>query len=384
MPLRVLLLSTAPRGSLGSMGRYGRLVAQALATLGGGTVDVRTRCLSLPAAALRRLPPFLATAFHHGWVAIAAARARRETADVTHLLDGSHGYVLDSLPGRCLVVTCHDMIPMLQEQGQLGSRPGRGARGIVRRSAAGLRGAHRVAAISACTARDAQQWGSVAPGRIRVIPLPLDPRFAALLSSGEPRAGRAPGEGEARILHVGTDAFYKNRTTVLRVAARVARDRKIRLVLAGTPPDGNLCRLAESLALKSRMEIAGRADDDRLLDLYRGAGVFLFPSLYEGFGWPVLEAMACGCPVVCSTAGALPEVAGGAALSEDPLDVERLAAAVLSILTDPTLAGNLARRGRERASAFTMTRLADDLRALYREAASEAAVAPGDPPRRTP
>jgi glycosyltransferase involved in cell wall biosynthesis len=102
-----------------------------------------------------------------------------------------------------------------------------------------------------------------------------------------------------------------------------------------------------------------------LARFYSAADVFVFPSLYEGFGMPPLEAMACGAPVAASNAASLPEVVGDAALLFDPLDVEAIAATILRVLGDEALAGDLRARGLARAAQFTWERAARDTAAVY-------------------
>ena len=101
--------------------------------------------------------------------------------------------------------------------------------------------------------------------------------------------------------------------------------------------------------------------------LYRLASVFVFPSLYEGFGLPPLEAMAAGVPVITSNVSSLPEVVGDAALLIDPLDSDAIAAAMARVLSEPALRADMVRRGYERAKAFSWTRAVDRIRQVYTE-----------------
>ena len=116
------------------------------------------------------------------------------------------------------------------------------------------------------------------------------------------------------------------------------------------------------------VRLTGYVSDEELVSLYSGAGCFLFPSLYEGFGLPVLEAMACGAPVVTGDTSSLPEAAGDAALMVPPSDVDAVAGAVLRVLTDDALAADLRRRGLERAAARTWDACADATVDVYRAA----------------
>jgi glycosyltransferase involved in cell wall biosynthesis len=109
--------------------------------------------------------------------------------------------------------------------------------------------------------------------------------------------------------------------------------------------------------------------DDELVTLYRGAAAYVDASLYEGFGYQALEAMACGAPFVGSNATSIPEVVGDAGLLADPRDAEALAAALVRVLEEPGLAGELRRRGLERAREFTWERTAADFERLFQELA---------------
>jgi glycosyltransferase involved in cell wall biosynthesis len=111
----------------------------------------------------------------------------------------------------------------------------------------------------------------------------------------------------------------------------------------------------------------GLIPDADLPAFYAGAAAFVYPSLFEGFGLPVLEAMACGCPVICSDRTSLPEVVGEAGLLVDPDQVETLAAAVRRVLNEPALAEDLRERGLARSRKFTWDRTARETRDVYRE-----------------
>jgi len=124
---------------------------------------------------------------------------------------------------------------------------------------------------------------------------------------------------------------------------------------------------AEQLGLKKQTLFLGVVDDDRLIDLYRQAAAFVFPSRYEGFGLPVLEAMACGCPVISSNASSLPEVAGDAALLVEPSDAEGVARALAQVLSDPDLARDLRARGPARATQFSWDQTAKKMIAVYKK-----------------
>ena len=183
-------------------------------------------------------------------------------------------------------------------------------------------------------------------------------------------------DGVPYVLFVGNIKPNKNLALLLHAFADVAARVPFRLVLAGRTDgfrtgDGAALALAERLGPRVRM--AGEVSDTTLRALYAGATAFCLPSRLEGFGLPLLEAMASGCAVLCSTAGSLPEVAGGAALQFSPElspGREQLAAALLRVATDEGLVRDLQSRGRMRAAAFSYTRCAfETTEVLQRELA---------------
>ena len=124
-------------------------------------------------------------------------------------------------------------------------------------------------------------------------------------------------------------------------------------------------REVRTLGLNERVKLIGYADDEDLPALYRAAAAFVFPSFYEGFGLPPLEAMACGVPVVTSNTSSLPEVVGDAGLAVNPHDVDALANALNTALTDETWRAQAITRGLERAKTFTWQRAAEQLLGVY-------------------
>jgi len=125
----------------------------------------------------------------------------------------------------------------------------------------------------------------------------------------------------------------------------------------------------------SKITFVGYLPDADILALYEQADVFVYPSLYEGFGLPVLEAMACGCPVIASNASSLPEVVGEAALLVDPYDVEALAHAMLTVLEDDDLKREMSRKGVAQARKFSWEKAGEELLAVCREVAEKAGQA---------
>jgi glycosyltransferase involved in cell wall biosynthesis len=188
------------------------------------------------------------------------------------------------------------------------------------------------------------EWSGVDPGRVVVIRAAAGDAFTP--------AGEAHEAGYPYLLYVGNHKPHKNLARLLRAFAQVREDPSLRLLLAGTvEPD--LLTLARTVGVADRLVFLGDVPDERLPALYRGAVALVFPSLYEGFGLPPLEAMACGTPVLSSLMTSLPEVVGDAAVAVDPLDVDSIASGIDRIVGDTQLRAELKARGLVRATEFS-------------------------------
>ena len=219
-------------------------------------------------------------------------------------------------------------------------------RGLWKRS---LRQAAAVVAGSHATARELED---ALPGlNVRVIYPGLDPEFS-------PGDG---ADGNRYVFHLGSSDPRDNTEVVLRAVALARKRLPVRLVVGGAVPREALERLG------IEAEYLDRVSDEELVRLYRGAAAYLDASLFEGFGYQALEAMACGVPFVGTNATSIPEVVGDAGLLADPRDPAALAAALVRVLDEPELAEDLRRRGLERAREFTWERTADAFAELFAE-----------------
>jgi glycosyltransferase involved in cell wall biosynthesis len=241
-----------------------------------------------------------------------------------------------------------------------------------------VRRATRLIADSAATRDDLVARYGAAPDRVTVVHLGVDAAMRAPAAAAVAPALRRSGLDPARryVLHVGTLQPRKNLARLVRAFGRLtAAWADLDLVLVGRPGWGreDLPALAHALGQSHRVHFPGYVAREDLPALYAGAAVVAVPSLYEGFGLPVLEAMACGAPVVASRASSLPEVVGDAALLFDPLDEAAMAAVLDRVLGDGVLRARLARAGMERAGGFTWERCAG----ATRDVLEAAAGAPG-------
>ena len=171
---------------------------------------------------------------------------------------------------------------------------------------------------------------------------------------------------------MGTTGRYKNTPALVRTLEGLRKVPELRdqvwLLRVGVPFDADVQALIENLGVRERLVEVGRvAGDDALAMYYRCADVFVFPSLWEGFGWPPLEAMACGTPAVVSNVASLPEVAGNAALLVDPLDIDGLVEATASLLTDSAKHERHRQLALAHVQNFTWERCARQVLSVYEQ-----------------
>jgi glycosyltransferase involved in cell wall biosynthesis len=361
---RVVLVSTAATSERGSMRAYADLVRSALGRHAPG-IDAELLELS-PTPARGR--------WSHRWAFASqqwrARRARHLKPELWHVLDGSRAHVAGAFGRAPVAITVHDVIPWLQDQGEFTGVPplGNAARLLWRANGRALRQAGALICESECSARDAQRAFSVSAALFHLAPLPLRSKLLELAANASARP-RDP-----LVLHVGGDGFYKNREGVLQVFSRLARP-EARLVMAGAPPSAAQLRLVDTLGIGARVQWLADAEDATIADLYSRATALLFPSRYEGFGWPVLEAMAFGLPVIASNAGSLPEVLGDSVEQFAPEDHKGMANALERLFADPAEAKRQAEHGRARAGSFSERAFAENILAAYAAACARGAAA---------
>jgi glycosyltransferase involved in cell wall biosynthesis len=292
---------------------------------------------------------------------------RNLDVDLAHIVDHGQGYLLAELDPRRTVVTCHDVILLALTAGRIGaSKIPRVALQLFRISMEFIKRAALVVADSQQTRKDLIDLVGVDPDKIIVIHPGLNQTFNPDPERGRAlRRARGLGDGPL-ILQVGR-TFYKNMPGVLRVLARLRRDGiDARVVRIGPALAGEERALAEHLGVLDSVVGLRGIPDEEMPALYNAVDLLLFPSLYEGFGWPPLEAMASGTPVVSSRAGSLDEVVGDAALTAAPEDVDALAWHAGSILGDGELRASLIARGLAHAARFSWDRTATEMIAAYR------------------
>jgi glycosyltransferase involved in cell wall biosynthesis len=301
---------------------------------------------------------------------VAAEQALLPPAIARHRIDLLHSLAttMPAVAATRTVTTVHDLIYARFPETHAGVL----SRGMSVLARVAVQRATRLVAISEATKRDLIELLGVDPARVDVVPNGpgLDPTVAP---TPEAELRTRLGLGDAPIvLSVSATRPHKNLARLIRAIAASKAEPAPVLVVPGYahPHEETLRELAASLAVAERVRFVGWMADADLEGLYAAARLMAFPSLAEGFGLPVLEAMRRGVPVACSDATSLPEVAGDAALLFDPESVEAIRDAIDRLLADPALRAELGDRGRQRAAVFSWERTAQGTVGSYRRALS--------------
>ena len=370
--LSILLVGNYPPDRQESMLRFAAMMENGIVSAG------------LPVSSVAPSPRFLGTRSSGSglgkWLAyldkfILFPRTLRRRAKrlppgcIVHVCDHSNAMYAATLANRKTMVTCHDLLAVRGAFGEdvdcPASRMGKVLQKWILRS---LAKSGAVVCDSRATESDFKKLLPNYTGRLATILLGQNGTFAPLPAdeslrrvSGIPQLnGSTPF-----ILHVGSGLVRKNRETVLRTFARVHRQWPGLLVFAGGPLTAEQQRLVQILGVGNRVVSVTNVADPVLEALYNRAFALFFPSTSEGFGWPVIEAQACGCPVMTSDRTSLPEVAGPGALIRDPKDEAGYAEDILS-LCDTTRRGAVVKAGFVNVERFGTGRMIEEYIAAYR------------------
>jgi glycosyltransferase involved in cell wall biosynthesis len=371
-PLLVGFDATTLTGQISGVGGYtARLLEALCAEVGRGALD-RLVVFSNREVQLAGPPPVEVYAGHRFpvrsiWMQLVLPRILRELRpDVVHFTN----YLAPVLTDAPYVVSFHDMsLTLLPEAHTLKKR-------LLTASLIPTvaRRARRILVPSESTRRDVARLLSVDSGRIRLVPYAASPLYRPL-SDGLGTLARR-GVQPPYFLYVGTIEPRKNLARALRAFGRIAPslpDHRFVIVGQSGWKYGEVLQEARRPALANKVVLTGYLPEEELPVLYNHATALVYPSLYEGFGLPLVEAMACGTPVLTSSGSSLSEVAQDAALLVPPLEEDKLADAMSALATDEGLRADLRRRGLLRAAAFSWERTARETIEIYREVAEEGA-----------
>ena len=298
-------------------------------------------------------------------------RAAAASADVVHLCDHGSAMYAAMIPKTPVVVTCNDMLAVMGARGEVSDCPASFMGKLLQRWIChGLRRANQVACISQATMNDARRILN-SDHNLRVLLDALNYPYMPITEAEADRrlAGIANIEAPF-ILHVGSSQPRKNREGILRVFAMLSEKHNLQMVFAGQPLSPELLSLADDLNVRDRVVQVVRPKVEVIEALYCRALALLFPSRYEGFGWPPIEAQACGCPVVGSSIAPLVEVLRDTAELRSLDDEKGMAEAISRIADEPGHRDRMKERGfknvRER---FQTSRVISEYLALYEELA---------------
>ncbi|WP_411845344.1 glycosyltransferase family 1 protein [Roseibacillus persicicus] len=282
---------------------------------------------------------------------------------VAHILDHSSAYLVPALKkmGVPILVTAHDIFPLYCNEGLSVRQKNR-----FRRTLDNLHHADMIFSVSEFSKGDLVEKLGLDAEKILVNPLGVHPCF-------QPNGPRVTGvaQGRLTVLSVGTTGPRKNLESLPKIFKEVSRTfSNVTLVRIGPKLNEDLLKsLQEILGVEGVIEL-GRVDEDDLVKWYNTADVLILPSLFEGFGLPALEAMACGCPVVSSHSASLTEVGGDSVTYFDPNDSRGGGEALVKVLGDPALRERMASSGSRRASTFTWEAHCEGLMSSYRKIAN--------------
>jgi glycosyltransferase involved in cell wall biosynthesis len=297
---------------------------------------------------------------------------RRERPVVFH----APHYVLPPAVRCPSVVTIHDCIHLMFPQ----YLPNRAAHAYAKASMwAAARRSDRILTVSEASKRDILHFFNVEPEKIVVVYNAIDEHFSAAPSEEQVARIRERYQLDHKfVLYVGNIKPHKNLVRLIEAFSRLRRTHDdLKLLIIGDEISRlpALRRAVHRNKLHKFVRFLGYLKDDTLTVLYRLASVFVFPSLYEGFGLPPLEAMASGTPVVTSNVSSLPEVTGDAAVLVDPYDPDSIGEGMRRILDDPRLAEELRIKGLQRAREFSWARSVEKTQRVYREIAGQGPAA---------
>jgi glycosyltransferase involved in cell wall biosynthesis len=374
----VVLIGNYPPDRQESMLRFSKLIQARLESLGFPTELIFPRCYwgrILQKGALAKWLGYIDKyIFFPPGLALRLSRIKRKFPDrkvVVHICDHSNAvYAALARHWFPVLVTCHDLLAVRGARGEDTYCPASGFGKFLQ--AAILRGigdATLVACVSRATQSDLIRLSAPSmAGRTQVIPLTLNYPYRPLLR--EEALQRLMHSGitlpfKGFVLHVGSGHPRKNREALLLSVARIKDSWPGEIVFAGDRLSSGEQALARSLGLEDRVRGISGPDDETLLALYNAAHCLIFMSHAEGFGWPVLEAQASGCPVICSNRTSVPEVAGEGALVHEPDDYGEIARDI-ERLREPAFRDPLIALGFKNAGNYSSERMMGAYEEIYR------------------
>ena len=283
--------------------------------------------------------------------------------NIKHVTRQDLAFLLNLVDLKKTIVTCFDIIPIAYYNTR---NP------VWKLNAKGLRSAEKIITISEFSKEDISKYIKYPKEKIEIIPPAVDHNLYYQNRNKIALKKYGVREDEKVILYVGAEEPRKNVQFLINAFSKLKKKiPKVKLLKVGMPNyigvREKLLKQIESLNLQKDVIFTGYVSEKELAEIYNAADLFVFPSLYEGFGMPPLEAMACGTPVITSNTSSLPEVVGDAAITVDPYDINRFAEEMYEVLTNHGLKEEMIRKGLKRSKIFTWDSSAKKMLRVYEE-----------------
>jgi len=307
-------------------------------------------------------------------------RSIEEKTDVpliVHICDHSNAFYIRHLGRKAHLITCHDLMAIRSARGDFPQNKTSFTGRILQKYIFnGIKKASFAACISESTKRDLHALGYARPERTQTIPMGLIYPFHPVSRTEAERLlekFKLP-ENCKIVLHVGNNSWYKNRDGLLRIFLAAKKDKALEsaiLLLIGAPLSKKQMKFARTNGMETYMFPVHRISDEELRAFYSVADALVYPSYYEGFGWPPLEAQSCGCPVIASTGGSLYEVLRDSALTGEASDETAFVNHLVSLMESKSMREELRDKGFANAKRYSPDIMLEKYLFLYEELAAE-------------
>ena len=301
---------------------------------------------------------------------------KNQIADIFHVVDHSEGHLCAWLKhyGKHNAITCHDLINLVEPE----TFKGRARLPLIsmiawKNAVKSMKKANCIISVSNHTKKDIVNSLKIEEENIAVVPNAVDGIFKTIPPKSIARYRQQKGLSSEQfcLLNVGSNHSRKNLMTVLKVLTSLkAQNLPVHFWKVGKDFTPQQQEYIAQNSLETNITYLGQATLTELITIYNAADLLIAPSIYEGFGLTILEAMACGLAVLTSNVTSLPEVAGDAAILVDPLDVETMVAKILNLYRDHELHQNFIKKGLERSAFFTWQNTAEKVACIYEDIAS--------------
>lgn len=294
--------------------------------------------------------------------------AYQNRSKVNHIIDQSYGHLLYTLPYRNSIITIHDIIPILAWENHIEGLSYPNNPLLMKFSLSKINEARYIIAVSQNTKNDLIKYCSINENKIKVIHCGVNSNFRKYNNEKREIIREKLGlpDNNSKLIFIIGENLYKNQNTSIKIISELEKRgfSQIHLVTLGLSDD-YVNKLKSQTPIKNKIFIFNNLSENETIDLYNSVDCLLFPSLYEGFGLPILEAQACGIPVVCSNAASLPEIANDAAIFASPFDILNMANGIEKLFKNNNFKNDLIEKGLQNVLNFNWEKCATKINELY-------------------